>query len=124
MAFYADLYGYIARKEDGEIPAHVIEQVLKSSAIFKPCFSGPFKDRAAYYISFACSVKLNDGEDEVWLEAFEMMLKQINFSNAAVSFVHEEVSHIMMYSYVKTSSIQRFKSKLIELSVEESLLST
>ncbi|WP_155122922.1 hypothetical protein [Burkholderia ubonensis] len=120
MAFYAEVYGYIARKEAGEIPLEVIEYAAQSSAIFCPCFSDPVAMRSAYYISFACSVKFDEGEDELWLSPFEIILRKMDFSSASVSILHEEVSHIMMYSYVRDRVMQRFSSKLIEQSVEES----
>lgn len=120
MAFYADVYGYIARKEAGGIPLEVIECATQSSTIFRPCFSDPSVMRSAHYISFACSVKFEDGEDELWLSPFEMVLRKIEFLSASVSVVHEEVNHVMMYSYVRDKAIQRFSSKLIEKFMDES----
>ena len=35
MAFYADIYGYIARREAEEIPEEVVEQARQSAAIFE-----------------------------------------------------------------------------------------
>jgi hypothetical protein len=122
MAFYADVYGYIARKEKGEIPCEVLEHVYKSAPIFRACFSAPVTCKSAHYISFACSVKLDEGEEELWLSPFEMMLKRINFLSAAVNVVHEESNYIMMYSYVKDVSIQKFISKMTEQFLDETVL--
>lgn len=128
MAFYAEVYGYIARRESDEISHEVIELARKSSLpLFRPSFSVPVPAKVAHYISFACDVKLNQGEDELWLAPFEQVLKRINFLNASVVFVHEEVSHVMMYSYVKDpsvkgGSIQRFDTRLDQHPVRESLI--
>jgi len=122
MAFYADVYGFIARKEADGISRDLVEAVRNSSPIFKPCFSVPVPTKKAHYISFACGVKLDVGEDDLWLSAFEEVLKQINFLNASVNIVHEETGNIMMYSYIKDGGIQRFSSKLEERFIGESLI--
>jgi hypothetical protein len=122
MAFYADIYGYIARKEAEAIPAEVLERARQSAAIFRVAFAAPVSCRAAHYSSFACGVKFDEGEDELWLAPFELVLKSIHFLSAAVNIVHEESGHIMMYSYVKSGLIKRFSSRLTEQVVKESVV--
>ncbi|HEY1814524.1 MAG TPA: hypothetical protein VGG74_19360 [Kofleriaceae bacterium] len=120
MAFYADIYGYIARKEAGGISAEIIDRISQANPIFKPCFSAPVIGRAARYISFACNVKLGEGEDGLWIAPFEMLLKTTTFLNATVNIEHEDLSYMMMYSYVTGSPVQRFVSKMTAQLIEES----
>jgi hypothetical protein len=91
MAFHADVYGYIARKEAEEIPREVLEDLRQSAPIFRGAsFSAPVACRMGHYISFACSVRFDEGEDELWIAPFELILKRINFLRADVIVSHED----------------------------------
>jgi hypothetical protein len=121
MAFYADVYGYVARKEAEEIPLEAVERAHQSAPIFRVAFAAPLRSRTAHYSSFACDVKFDEGEDELWLAPFEMLLKSINFLRATVVIVHEESSkQTMRYFYVKIGpTITRITTKLAEQTTQE-----
>jgi hypothetical protein len=123
MAFYADVYGYIAQKGSGGIPPEVLEQVCRSTPMLQPCFSTPVASKGWVYISFACRIKLDEGEDELWLAPFEMVLKRIDFVHVQVNFCHEESSHRMEYVYVRDQgTIRKFCARLVEQSLVESII--
>jgi hypothetical protein len=124
MAFHADLYGYIARKEAEHIPPEVLEEIHRSSIpLFSATsFSAPAASRMGHYTSFACSVRFDAGEDDMWIAPFEMILKRINFLRAEVIIDHEESSSPMQYSYVKLDVIKKFVTRLNGQLLEESAI--
>ena len=119
MAFYADIYGYIAIKKGRHIQNEIIEQISKNNQIFKPCLSQAIEGKSSSYISFACSVKIDEGEDNIWLTPFEELLKLMDFLNATVNIVHEESGSIMMYTYIMNEGIKKISSTLVEKFIEE-----
>lgn len=121
MAFYADVYGYVARQEAEEIPLELMERVHQSAPIFQVAFAAPLRSRTTHYSSFASEVKFDEGEDELWLAPFEMLLRSIDFLRATVVIVHEESSQrSMRYFYVKIGkTITRVSTKLTEQTTQE-----
>jgi hypothetical protein len=119
VAFYADIYGYIAQHDEAGIPPGVVGFINHEHPIFRPCFSPPVASRAMHYLSFACSVKLDEGEEGLWIAPFELLLKKINFFNAIVSVIHEQSGQMIIFSYQKDGLIRRFVSKVTEQYVDE-----
>ena len=122
MAFYADICGYIAKKDETGIPADILEKASKSTPLFKPVFSSASVSANLFYISFACKVKLDEDEDELWLSPFEIILKKLDFVHAAVNFEHEESPHVMLYSYFKDGHLKKICSKLVTEFSRESIV--
>ena len=119
MSFHADVYGYIIVKDSESISTALIEEIPLTAPIFKPCFSDAIKEHNTQYISFACRVKIDAGEDSLWLLPFESLLRKSNFLNATVHIQHEETSTMMMYSYFKNKGIQKISNKLTEQCFED-----
>jgi hypothetical protein len=107
MAFHADVHGYIVKMEGAGIPADALEDACKSIPLFKPCFSDITKSNNLFYISFACDVKIDADEDELWLSPFERILKSIDFLYATVYVEHEEFAHTTVYSYSNLQATKR-----------------
>lgn len=122
MAFYAEIYGYIAQHDEVGISSGVLDFINHEHPIFRPCFSSPVASRAMHYISFACSVKLDEGEEELWIAPFELLLKRIDFFNAIVNIIHEQSGQTIIFSYQKDGLIRRFISKVAEQYVDERII--
>jgi len=114
MAFYANIYGYIALKRGALFPVGTAELAHATAPIFKPCFSSPIDSGAFSFVSFACSVKIDQGEDELWLAPFESVLLNADFAHASATVEHEESSDVMLYSYTKGQRIEKIVSRLME----------
>jgi hypothetical protein len=123
MAFYADVYGFIAVDDEGGIPVDLLENAYRDSKGLKPSFAQAAATRSGFYISFASSVKLDEGEDDLWLLPFEALLKEMHFLRATVNFLHEESDHALMYTYINNKGIQKICSKLSEEFVQEGVIS-
>jgi len=124
MAFYAEIYGYIARKEAEEIPVEAVARARQSAAIFQVAFSAPVASRMANYSSFACDIRVFENEAELWLVPFEKLLQGINFLSAVVHVDYEEAGRVSMkYAYLKmTPTIKRYKSEFIEQTPDQSII--
>jgi hypothetical protein len=123
MAFYAEVYGYILKKDEAAIPACVLESARAAAPIFKPCFSSPVQSKGFFHISFACRLKIDDGEDVLWLSPFEAVLRKIDFVWAVVIFDHEETPHSMSYSYLKNVQIEKLTTRLNAQTIGRTVLS-
>jgi hypothetical protein len=63
MAFYAEVYGFIATKKGQNISLDIADEIAASTPIFKSCFSNIFDGKTLSYVPFACNVKFDEGED-------------------------------------------------------------
>jgi hypothetical protein len=122
MAFYADIFGFIAVRKGDEITPEIVAKVSDHFPSFVEYFSSPKECKDFDYISFAANLKINADEDDLWLSSFEEILRRINFFNANVVFLHEERPQPMMYSYVKHESIIKISGRMTEEIISESVL--
>lgn len=121
MAFYADVYGYISVQKGQQFLPKAPDNG-SSSGTFHPCFATKVDGRIFDLIPFACNVKLDEGEDSLWLSPFEDILRNVDFVSAVVNVMHEESNHIMMYSYVKDGQIKKFTSRQTEEFIDEAII--
>jgi|GEM_PF-5423257 len=113
MAFYAEIYGFIAVRRGADFDRNKIAEVATSNPVFTNCFSAAVPGKTHDFISFACNAKLNANETELWIGPFENLLKQIEFITATVNVEHEAVDEILAYTYARTPKLQRIRQRLL-----------